>query len=82
MPQNFEILKEIGVTSLANHMSWIQRGLPGGHKTLLSVFENKALKADYETALASINASDTLVVYATILLNEFISLALGSRRDG
>ena len=50
--------------SLANHMNWMQNDLPGGHKTLLSVLENKALKAEYENALASIDASDTLVIYA------------------
>ena len=29
--------------SLANHMNWMQNDLPGGHKTLLSVLENKTL---------------------------------------
>lgn len=52
--------------SLANHMNWMIRGQPGGHKSILSVIETDKLKVEYAAALSAIDSSDTLVAYATV----------------
>lgn len=51
---------------LSNHLNWMINGEPGGHKTLFSVFDDVALNKKYAKALASIDATDTLVAYAKV----------------
>jgi SAM-dependent methyltransferase len=50
---------------LANHLHWLARKRPGGHKEDLSIIETEELKNAYAAALCSINANDTLVATAT-----------------
>ena len=49
---------------LTNHMNWLSKGLPGGHKEILSTLESKDLVAAYADALGRIDANDTLVAIA------------------
>ena len=58
------VIKSAQRYSISNHMEWMRHGRPGGHKQLLPVLESDSLKSEYDKALNSINASDTLVVYA------------------
>jgi SAM-dependent methyltransferase len=51
--------------SLANHLQWLRHKMPGGHKSILSVLQTPELVSSYETALARIDATDTLVAIAT-----------------
>ena len=50
---------------LSNHLQWLKSAKPGGHKSALSVFETEELTHAYATALAKIDATDTLVAIAT-----------------
>lgn len=50
---------------LANHLTWLSRGEPGGHRTTLAAFETPALGEAYADALARIDATDTLVAIAS-----------------
>jgi len=50
--------------NLANHLTWLTKGKPGGHKTPLSIIENKVLYDAYKNALSSIDSTDTLVAVA------------------
>jgi hypothetical protein len=49
---------------LANHLTWLSKGKPGGHKGPLSHFENPALSNAYHSALASKDNTDTLIAIA------------------
>ena len=49
---------------LANHMKWLAKGEPGGHKDTFSLFETPALNQQYCAALAAMNATDTLIATA------------------
>lgn len=49
---------------LSNHLQWLSRGQPGGHKGLTSALETPELRAAYEAALRKIDATDTLVAIA------------------
>lgn len=51
---------------LSNHMNWLHKGKPGGHKESFSIFETADLKAAYSSALCKIDATDTLVAVAEI----------------
>ena len=46
---------------LSNHLSWLSRGTPGGHKTPLSALDTPELRKAYQGALNKIDATDTLV---------------------
>lgn len=50
--------------SLANHLTWLHDGEPGGHRQSISLFETEELKKSYASALAKIDATDTLVAIA------------------
>jgi len=39
--------------SLANHLTWLSSGKPGGHKSALLILESALIKEAYELALAS-----------------------------
>ena len=49
---------------LANHLTWLSTGAPGGHHGPLARIESDALTRAYEESLASIDATDTLVAIA------------------
>ena len=49
---------------LANHLTWLAEGKPGGHKGHLSCFETPELSDAYRAALAARDSTDTLVAVA------------------
>jgi|TARA_B100000767_G_scaffold275789_1_gene315660 2-polyprenyl-3-methyl-5-hydroxy-6-metoxy-1,4-benzoquinol methylase len=49
---------------LSNHLNWLTNGKGGGHKSLLSILESDLLFEAYQSSLARINATDTLVAIA------------------
>lgn len=49
---------------LANHLHWLARCEPGGHRRW-SILRDPALDAAYAARLAALDATDTLVVHAT-----------------
>ena len=51
---------------LANHITWLSEGMPGGHKGRLSLLESQALTQAYEAALAAQDCTDTLVAVAHV----------------
>ena len=51
--------------SIANHLHWLSKKKPGGHKSILSTIQTPELVAAYEMALARIDATDTIVAIAT-----------------
>jgi 2-polyprenyl-3-methyl-5-hydroxy-6-metoxy-1,4-benzoquinol methylase len=48
---------------LANHLHWLSRGQPRGHRAW-SFLRDPALDAAYESRLAALNLTDTLIAYA------------------
>lgn len=48
----------------ANHLTWLSKGLPGGHKSPLAALETPDLKASYQAALAAADCTDTLIAVA------------------
>jgi len=46
---------------LSNHLGWLSRGRPGGHKSTLAAIDTSDLRQSYEAALNRIDATDTLV---------------------
>jgi SAM-dependent methyltransferase len=50
--------------SLANHLTWLHDARPGGHRLSISLFETEELINSYASALAKIDATDTLVAIA------------------
>lgn len=64
----FEEIKIDGVQRfpLSNHLFWLSDKKPGGHKSKLSVINNKKLFDIYEKTLQKINATDTLVALAEV----------------
>jgi len=51
---------------LSNHLNWILKGKPGGHKSSLSTLESEELFNAYKNSLSRINATDTLVAIASV----------------
>jgi len=49
---------------LSNHLTWLAKGRPGGHKSALSALDTSELRGAYEAALNRIDATDTLVAIA------------------
>jgi len=49
---------------LSNHLTWLNAGVPGGHKGRLSIIDTPTLNEAYSNALASIGATDTLTAPA------------------
>jgi 2-polyprenyl-3-methyl-5-hydroxy-6-metoxy-1,4-benzoquinol methylase len=50
---------------LSNHLHWLTKNRPGGHKSTISVIDTENLKNAYALALSKIDANDTLVAIAT-----------------
>lgn len=59
------IIQGIQRYSVSNHLHWLAKKQPGGHKSILSALQTKELTAAYANALAHIDATDTLVAIAT-----------------
>lgn len=51
---------------LSNHLHWLSKAKPGGHKTRLSLLDTPELRANYEASLNRIDATDTLVAVADV----------------
>jgi len=51
--------------SVSNHLKWLADAKPGGHKSILSLFETPELTKAYSSALSKIDACDTLVAIAS-----------------
>lgn len=49
---------------LANHLTWLSQGKPGGHRGPLSHLETRELSEAYQAALAAQDSTDTLVAIA------------------
>lgn len=52
--------------SIANHLTWLRWGVPGGHESLLSLIETDGLRREYASSLAAVDASDTLLAVARV----------------
>jgi SAM-dependent methyltransferase len=51
---------------LSNHLHWLANGMPGGHKSKLSLLDSDELHESYRNSLARIDATDTLVALARV----------------
>ena len=51
---------------LSNHLNWLANGKAGGHKSPLSVLDSDVLFNAYQSSLAGIDATDTLVAVAKV----------------
>ena len=51
---------------LSNHLNWLANGKAGGHKSPLSILDSDVLFNAYQSSLARIDATDTLVAVATV----------------
>lgn len=49
---------------LSNHLTWLAKSRPGGHKSALAALDTPELCGAYEAALNRIDATDTLVAIA------------------
>ena len=49
---------------LSNHLQWLSKGLPGGHKSQISMIDGSQLHEAYSSALGKIDATDTLIAIA------------------
>jgi len=49
---------------LSNHFNWLINGLPGGHKSKLSIIDDEDLNQAYSSALSRIDANDTIIALA------------------
>lgn len=63
-------LKEVGIWGhnrfhLANHLYWLSKGTPGGHKHW-SFLETPTLRLEYDRALAAADLSDSLVAQISL----------------
>jgi 2-polyprenyl-3-methyl-5-hydroxy-6-metoxy-1,4-benzoquinol methylase len=62
----FEVnwIKPIQRYPLSNHLYWLSHGMPGGHK-IFDFIDSQNLQDDYEKKLASVNATDTIMLSAS-----------------
>lgn len=51
---------------LSNHLYWLHKKKPGGHKKEFSLIDSKSLHYEYEKVLSKINQTDTLIASATV----------------
>jgi 2-polyprenyl-3-methyl-5-hydroxy-6-metoxy-1,4-benzoquinol methylase len=56
-----EFIKHIQRYPLSNHMFWLAKNKPGGHKHWSGFLDNERLNKEYEASLASIGATDTII---------------------
>ncbi len=52
--------------NIANHYGWLKNRAPGGHKSDLIEIENPKLREEYENSLKEIDATDTIIAYASV----------------
>lgn len=50
---------------LSNHMHWLSRKMPGGHKTPLAIIDTPSLTQAYADSLSRLDANDTIVAIAS-----------------
>jgi 2-polyprenyl-3-methyl-5-hydroxy-6-metoxy-1,4-benzoquinol methylase len=50
--------------TLANHLNWLSKGVPGGHKSLLSALDTPDLHAAYENSMRKLDTTDTIIAIA------------------
>ena len=64
----FKEIEIIGIQRypLSNHLYWLSKGLPGGHKSLLSVLDTPSLGDAYQDSLNRMDATDTLIAVAKV----------------
>ncbi len=60
------IIEGVQRYNLSNHLQWISKNKPGGHKSELSIFQTQQLTDAYADSLLKIDATDTLVALATL----------------
>lgn len=53
-------IKQVQRYSLSNHLYWLSKGKPGGHK-IWAFFDDKSLDEAYSHQLASIGKCDTIM---------------------
>lgn len=51
---------------LSNHLSWLSRGKPGGHRSPLAAIDTEELRAAHANALRKIDATDTITALAVV----------------
>lgn len=51
---------------LSNHLHWLAKGQPGGHRSSISTLDTSELQTAYESALRKIDATDTLVAVCQV----------------
>ena len=55
-----EYVKQVQRYPLSNHLYWLMKGLPGGHK-VLDFLNSDRLHVEYESQLAAIGCCDTII---------------------
>ncbi len=58
-------IKGIQRFGLSNHLNWLINNKSGGHKQELSFISSKNLELEYQSALANIDSTDTLLAIAS-----------------
>ena len=58
-------IKQIQRYSLSNHLFWLSKGKPGGHK-VWPFFEDKELNEKYSQSLSSMGKCDTILASVSI----------------
>jgi 2-polyprenyl-3-methyl-5-hydroxy-6-metoxy-1,4-benzoquinol methylase len=59
-----ECIKHVQRYPLANHLYWLAKGLPGGHRAW-SFLSNEEVNSGYEASLAAIGKTDTVMAILT-----------------
>lgn len=59
---NIEFIKYIQRYPLSNHLYWLTNNKPGGHQVWGNFIDSKELTKAYETQLAALGVTDTLII--------------------
>jgi 2-polyprenyl-3-methyl-5-hydroxy-6-metoxy-1,4-benzoquinol methylase len=59
-----DYIKQIQRYPLSNHLFWLAKGKPGGHK-IWDFLDGKVLDSEYEAALSKQNMCDTIIISAS-----------------
>tara|TARA_R100001086_G_scaffold180230_1_gene100024 strand:+ start:1367 stop:2233 length:867 start_codon:yes stop_codon:yes gene_type:complete len=57
---NVDYIKQVQRYPLSNHLHWLNKGQPGGHKSL-NFLDSKIMNLEYENILSKLGKCDTLV---------------------
>ncbi|QKF83324.1 class I SAM-dependent methyltransferase [Halarcobacter ebronensis] len=60
-----EFIKHIQRYPLSNHLYWLSKNAPGGHEKWGNFLDSKELTNAYESQLATLNATDTIIASFT-----------------